>query len=101
MIHNAGVMKPGHRRWNEFLTRLEGSEGCAFRKKAIAGRPQFTWKCNGGKDKQKSVEILKKMGGVDVDATLRYFEAHGGFCDCQVLFNVAFDHASAVRHNSK
>jgi hypothetical protein len=39
-----------------------------------------------------SEQILRAMGGIDVDLTLDYFEDHGGFCDCEVPFNVERSH---------
>jgi hypothetical protein len=33
-------------------------------------------------------EIMQDMGGVDVAASLEYFKAHGGYCDCEILLNV-------------
>jgi len=28
------------------------------------------------------------MSNVDIDASLKFFEMHGGHCDCEILFNV-------------
>jgi hypothetical protein len=42
---------------------------------------------------KQSEQILRAMGGVDVDLTLDYFEDRGGYCDCEVLFNVENGHA--------
>jgi hypothetical protein len=40
---------------------------------------------------QHAVEIMNAMGGVDIEATLAYCRDHGGFCDCEILFNVEND----------
>jgi Protein of unknown function (DUF2695) len=33
-------------------------------------------------------EIMQDMGGIDVAASLEFFMAHGGHCDCEILLNV-------------
>jgi hypothetical protein len=32
--------------------------------------------------------IMAAMGNVDVPGSIAYFEAHGGYCDCEILMNV-------------
>ena len=95
------IMRPGHRRWFEVLHRLEGPEGCDFRRvDPTPGNPSgITFNCGTGKDKSKATAILKEMGDIDIDASLRYFERHGGFCDCQVLFNVRYDIGRGAVYN--
>ena len=78
------IMTLQHPRWEEFCERLAGPEGCAFRKKPDGNT---TWKCAGGNDKTFAAKILKAMR-MDVAASLAYFDAHGGLCDCEILFNV-------------
>lgn len=78
------VMTPIHPKWEDFCSRLEGPEGCDFQEK----NGEFTWECKGGFDKTKSISILKKMGGIDVEKSLKFFEENGGHCDCEILFNV-------------
>lgn len=80
-------MCPGHLRWEEFVGRLEGGEGCNF--KVVKGKT--TWKCKGGENKDRATAILKKMSKqepIDIEGTLRFFESRGGYCDCEILFNV-------------
>lgn len=79
------TMTPQHDRWPEFFMRLEGPEGCNFRE-AESGK--IVWNCEGGTNKSKATAILSLMG-MDTDSSLAYFEAHGGYCDCEILFNVA------------
>jgi hypothetical protein len=83
-------MTPDHWRWDEFYGRLEGAEGCDF-KDEPPGSGNVTWRCKGGTDQSLSEEVLRAMGATDeeVEASLAYFSAHGGHCDCEVLFNVA------------
>ena len=80
------VMTADHERWNEFAERLEGPEGCNFRRD---DKGEMTWNCAGGTDKSLAVAILHRMGeDIDIPASLAYFEEHGGFCDCEIIFNV-------------
>jgi hypothetical protein len=81
------IMTTKHPRWNEFTQRLGGPEGCNFHDDPATG--QMAWTCEGGSDKTLAAAILAKMGGIDVPASLEYFEENGGFCDCEILFNVA------------
>jgi Protein of unknown function (DUF2695) len=79
------AMTKEHPRWEEFLERLEGPEGCNFREAAPG---KTVWNCAGGDDKSLATAILTDMGA-SIEESLAYFEAHGGYCDCEILFNVA------------
>lgn len=83
-------MNPSHPRWREFCERLEGPDGCNFREKTPGDPDSITWTCGGGMDKTFAAAILKKMGFSElaIEASLAYFEAYGGHCDCEILFNV-------------
>ena len=86
------LMTPDNPHWEEFIDRLEGPEGCNFQGEyddegeVIADT--VTWACGGGKDKSKATAILRTMPNIDVTASLAFFEEHGGFCDCEIAFNV-------------
>ena len=80
------VMWPGNPRWHEFTERLDGPEGCDFREQEPGNVMSITCECNGTKG--HAVAILEKMGGVNIDKSLAFFEEHGGFCDCEILYNV-------------
>ena len=67
------------------MTRLEGPEGCNFKE---GGGGEITWRCNGGRDKSLAVAIMKKIKGIDVERSIHYFEKNGGYCDCEILFNL-------------
>ena len=84
-------MDPSHPKWREFLDRLEGAEGCDFKQKDPNDPTSVTWKCAGGTDKSLAGKILAKMGLSDVEilSSFTYFEKEGGYCDCEILFNVA------------
>ena len=73
---------PRHPRWNEFLDRLSGPEGCNFTDTA--------WTCY-GTDKRFCRKILASMGLSDraIEVSLAYFEDYGAYCDCEVVFRFA------------
>jgi len=79
------VMTPENPRWSKFIELLEGPEGCNFKKDK---KRAYTWKCKGGTDKSYAIAILKEMGNIDIDASVEYFDEHGGHCDCEIVFNV-------------
>jgi hypothetical protein len=78
------VLAPGDPRWQDFVDRLEGPEGCDFKD----GAGDLTWRCGG--DKTFSVAIMRAMGlgEEEINATVAYFEQNGGYCDCEVLLNM-------------
>ena len=80
-------MTTEHPRWGEFCERLGGPEGCDFKKDK---KGEIHWKCAGGRDKSLATKILRKMGLTlrEVAESFAYFEEHGGYCDCEILFNV-------------
>jgi uridine phosphorylase len=43
--------------------------------------------CDGEPNRLKTTALLLDYD-VDVAASLAYFEEHGGYCDCEVVFNV-------------
>jgi hypothetical protein len=72
---------PRHRRWDEFIARLSGPEGCCF--------TAYQWICFG--DTRLAEKILAEMGletAVIYDC-LHYFKKYGGYCDCEIVLNVA------------
>ena len=73
-------MRPRHPRWTEFIDRLAGPDGCNFKAE--------TWTCFG--DTRLTERILAGMGWepAAIAASLRYFRSRGGYCDCEVVFNV-------------
>lgn len=91
MKRNVEIMTPAHHQWDDFCDRLEGPDGCDFREKTPGDARSATWKCNGGRDKTFARQILCQMGfdGDSINLSFKYFEAHGGHCDCEILFNVA------------
>jgi len=79
------IMTVDHPRWNEFINRLEGLEGCNFRKDG----DNFTWRCDSTMERSLAKTILKRMSiDIDIEGSLEYFAQHGGYCDCEIIFNV-------------
>ncbi len=85
------VMTPKNPRWKEFRDRLEGPEGCAFRKDAA---DKTVWRCD--HTHKHATRILRAMG-CDVPTSLSFFRENGGYCDCEVLFNVERRRRKPVR----
>jgi hypothetical protein len=80
------IMTPYHKDWDGFCGLLDGEEGCNFREDENG---KIVWTCDNSSEKPLSRKILKKyFPDVDVEETIKYFEGHGGYCDCEVLFNV-------------
>jgi hypothetical protein len=89
MIYKGGkkVMSPGDPQWDRFYDLLQGPEGCNFHKADVPGG--FTWTCDCDVERPLTRKILEKYFPThDVGASLAYFEQHGGYCDCEVIFNV-------------
>lgn len=93
-----GLMTPIHPRWKEFAERLEGAEGCNFRKEA----EETKWDCASGSNKEHSIAILRAMGAspVDIFYSIQYFDSHGGHCDCEILFNIDLPYRNVTRRRN-
>lgn len=81
------IMTAEHPRWVEFCKRLEGPEGCNFRQTDPDDPDTLVWRCSGGPDRSRAKAILEDMG-CDIEQSCDYFEDNGGYCDCEILFNV-------------
>jgi hypothetical protein len=51
----------------------------------VNGKPHS--KCQG--DLTQTVKILRSLHNIDVEETLILYQELGGYCDCEVLMNVA------------
>jgi hypothetical protein len=79
------IMGPQHPRWDDFVRLLAGPEGCNYHQ-TEGEDPQ--WTC-GGEDKPLARAILAKhFPDVDIEETMKFFEERGGYCDCEIIFNV-------------
>jgi len=85
-----GALHRGHPRWREFVTRLSSAEGCDFREETPGDPRTTTWKCHGESDKSFAIGIMRAMGLTEeeIRASVLYFDANGGHCDCEILLNV-------------
>lgn len=90
MKKSLGMMSPYHRRWEEFKERLLGSEGCNFRREDPRDVKTTRFDCDSTPKRKHARKILKKMGATaaEIEQSLGYFSAMGGFCDCEIVFNV-------------
>ena len=73
---------PRHPRWEEFIERLSGPEGCNFTDTSGA--------CSGDMERPMCRRILTRMGLSEraIAVSLAYYRDHGGYCDCEVVLNV-------------
>ncbi len=74
------AMTPSNPQWVTFTQRLEWRLALTL--------------CKSGRDKTQATAVLSGMGMSRnlVNASLAYFESHGGFCDCEVIYNIAMAH---------
>lgn len=73
------TMTPEHPQWNDFCDRLGGDEGCTFTE-------DLKWKCH--HDYRFATKILDSIDGINTEQSIAYFRENGGYCDCEILFNV-------------
>jgi hypothetical protein len=76
------VLTTKNLRWYEFTKALEAAVS--------------KWSCQ--HDHYQAERIMTEMGGIDIEASIAYFEAHGGYCDCEILFNVDREPLSSELH---
>jgi hypothetical protein len=76
------ILTPQSKRWEVFCETLylslypDGGD-----RSICAGAP--------GKDRHRHAkQIMADMGGVDIDKSIAFFEYNGGYCACEILFNV-------------
>jgi len=89
------LMTPDHPRWDEFLERLSGPDGCDL--KEIDGNRYS--KCSALRERPFASAVLKDMG-MSVQASLTFFNSYGGYCDCEIFSNVSSSYESDKRKAS-
>jgi hypothetical protein len=57
----------------------------------VLGLAMETNGCEG--EHQQAERIMNAMGNFDISASIAFFRAHGGYCDCEILFNVEASYA--------
>ena len=70
------ILTKKHERFQEFVELLMGPEG-------IDPDPS-----SGGNFSVTKKILEKHFPEIDIDATIEYFEANGGYCDTEVLLNI-------------
>jgi hypothetical protein len=81
------LMTPEHPAWEAFIARLAGPEGCNFHEDA---RGELRWRCRHNTRLAQAI-LARHFPTVDRAASLAFFAEHGGYCDCEIVFNVAPD----------
>lgn len=79
----AEILTPNSVRWEAFTEALNLAvqvNGCAggYFPKA---KPRKQWH-------RQAKRVMTEMGEIDIPGSLAYFEAHGGYCDCEILMNL-------------
>ncbi len=75
------------KQFNKFCELLEGKEGCNFIEKKKGDPNSVTWKCY--HDYRFTKKILKAhFKKVNVNKFIEFCKKNGGYCDCEILFNV-------------
>jgi hypothetical protein len=81
------TLTPQSPRWDEFADALSDAL-------TVSTNPH-RWHCDGdegqavpGRAHRCAKQVMTDMGNIDIDASLNFFKAHGGYCDCEILFNV-------------
>lgn len=74
--------------WREFCRRMETREGLDVQLKDPNDLSTVTWRCDHTHDKAR--KIMKAMGFTpdQIDEAVFCFEQCGGYCDCEIMFNV-------------
>jgi Protein of unknown function (DUF2695) len=76
MSRRNDIIHPDNPRWGEFTEALYKS----------LGYEKLPGSCIN--DLSHATKVLTEMGNVDIEGTLEYCRDNGGFCDCEILFNV-------------
>jgi hypothetical protein len=89
------VMTPEHPRWQEFVTRLQGKEGCDWIhvpavevKDGKVVDNEIDWdfpRLAGDEDLDICRRILERMGDIYVEESLEYFRKCGADIDSEVV----------------
>lgn len=81
------VMDWDNPRFSEFIDRLAGQGYCNFH---YDKKENLKWTCDNSTDnKPMAYAVLTDMGlSFDgIRKSFEFFEEHGGFCDCEIVFN--------------
>jgi len=90
------IMNINHPKWDEFITKMMGSDGCNFQGEAAE---DFTFTCFHDGDFRFAKKFLEELG-CDTDKSLEYFQSNGGMCDCEIIWNVERSAKGFLKHES-
>ena len=87
---NGGALTAESVLWDDFYDQMQGPRGCDFRERVPGDSNTITWKCDNTPNRPIARRVLAAMGysRAQVELSLAYFQAYGGHCDCEILFNV-------------
>lgn len=74
MPKTAEVLNPESPRWNQFADALD----------AVLVNET----CDGDRRHRHARRLMSEMGNIDIEKSIALFESRGGYCDCEILFNV-------------
>lgn len=77
------VMTPAHDLWPEFVGQL--CHDISFQ----CSKNKIKSDCDSTTGRPFAKSILEDLGA-DVEASLTYFSKHGGYCDCEIIMNIAW-----------
>ena len=85
-----GVMTIEHPRFAEFKKTLKGPGYCNFRYTEPGNPETVTWDCSATAQRSHARRLLAEMGASsqEIEKSLNYFSEHGGYCDCEIIFNM-------------
>ena len=93
----AEIMTTAHPEWEKFIELLSGPEGLNGRK---GKNGEHIDDCKGGLP--IATKILKShFPNCGVEESLAFFRANGGYCDCEVMWNVALPRGPRKRKRKK
>ncbi len=72
-MQSSNILTPEHAAWNDFADALEEAY-------------EHDWHCD--HDYRRATQIMHDIGGIDIPGSIEFFKARGGYCDCEILFNV-------------
>lgn len=81
------VMDWDNPRFSEFIDRLAGHGYCDFSEDKEG---HLKWTCDSSTDNKPMAYALLTDMGLSFDGihkSFAFFQEHGGFCDCEIVFN--------------
>ena len=73
------ILTPASDRWAEFMFKLN---------RALSVDVEDSRSSCCEHNHQHAKEIMEEMGGIDIPKSIAFFQDNGGYCDCEICFNV-------------